>query len=443
MTEPVYSAIEKARWTRAHWMIFASTSVGFFLWGIINTLGYAFYPEYNSLIYIVIVAAAPLLGTLVLPWLSDAFIGRKHMYLLTMALYGAGSLIIALDLLFLPHNAVQMAIFLIGYGISMVGVEGEVPVGLALLAEIMPAKHRQKALIFSPNFENVGAAAAAGIAYLAYFLGSRSYTVDSLSVVFMALGGLAVALVLRLLMPESIRWLSVKGQRQKAEKELLKLGAQEDAGTQVSEVNKRLSLRSRFGVLTVWGLANYLTWGLMAFVLADYYFTGASIFLVMLAANLGASAAGMVVPAFIDKIDMRNYTMLSFAGAVLSFIPALGYVLLGLHSPLLFYAIAFENLFFITMTWFVRTIYEPELFPTQNRGLLIGSVRAIAMSAYTVSTYATSGFPEWAFVIYGMLFQGAGLAGALWWRSEGYDVRMKSLESLSATPLLKVSTSKG
>lgn len=425
--------VDKARWTRMHWMIFASTAIGFFLWGIINTLGYAFYPEYRNLLYIAVVAAAPLLGTLLLPWLSDAFMGRKRMYLLTMSLYGIGSLVIALDLLLIPKNSLQMALFLLGYAVSMVGVEGEVPVGLALLAEIMPAKHRQKALITSPNFENIGAAAAAAIAYLTYFLGGRSYAVDSLSVALMALVGLGVAIVLRLLMPESVRWLGAKGNEEKARQELLKLGAQEDPEAQLSNVKKRLSLKSRFGVLTLWSLANYLTWGLMAFVLADYYFTGAAIYLVMFAANLGASAAGLVVPIFIDKIDTKNYTLISFAGAVLSFIPALWYVVLGYHGAMAFYAIAFINLFFITMTWFVRTIYEPELFPTRNRGLLIGSVRAIAMSAYTVSTYATATFPEWAFVVYGMLFQGVGLAGALWWKAEGYDVRMKTLESLSGS----------
>ncbi|MGC8631934.1 MAG: MFS transporter [Thermoprotei archaeon] len=431
MSSDLTSVVDKARWGKAHWLIFASTAVGFFLWGIINTLGYAFYPEYNSTAYIVVVAAAPLLGDLALPWLSDAFMGRKNMYLITMSLYGTGSLIIALDLLLVPKDPLQMVIFLGGYGLSMVGVEGEVPVGLALLAEIIPIKQRQKALVLSPNFENLGAAAAAAIAYATYFLGNRSYAVDSLSVVFMAIGGLLVALVLRLLMPESIRWLGVKGREEDARRELTKVEKAGEVEVNVEGVNQALGRGPRFLVLTAWSLANYLTWGLMAFVLADYYFTGSAIFLVMLAANLGASAAGLIVPLFIDKIDTRNYALVSFAGAVLSFIPALAYVLFGFHDAMLFYGIAFTNLFFITLTWFVRTIYEPVLFQTARRGFMIGAVRAVAMSAYTVSTYATSAFPEWAFVVYGILLQGLGLGAALWWKVRGYDVRFKSLESLS------------
>jgi hypothetical protein len=98
------SRVDRAKWGRAHWLIFASTSIGFFLWGIINTLGYAFYPEYESVAYIVVVAATPLIGDLLLSWLSDRILGRKRTYLITMSLYGVGSLIIVLDLLLVPKG---------------------------------------------------------------------------------------------------------------------------------------------------------------------------------------------------------------------------------------------------------------------------------------------------------------------------------------------------
>jgi hypothetical protein len=57
-----------------------------------------------------------------------------------MSLYGIGSAIIVLDLLLLKPGLRQMIIFLAAYAISMIGIEGEVPVGLALLAEIMPVR---------------------------------------------------------------------------------------------------------------------------------------------------------------------------------------------------------------------------------------------------------------------------------------------------------------
>lgn len=434
MPEDLGGLIDRARWGRAHTLIFASTAVGFFIWGIINALAYSVYPSYNNIYYIVVVAAAPLLGDLILSWLSDRSLGRKSMYIITMSLYGVGSAIIALDLLMLKPGTWQMIIFLAAYALSMIGVEGEVPVGLALLAEIMPVKWRQKSLIISPNFENIGAAVGAAAIYLAYFLGPHAPVVDALSIVGIAMGGLIAAIVIRLMMPESIRWLTTKGLASAARKEAERANFTEDPDVKVEDVNNRLGMKSRFLVLTSWSIANYLTWSLMAFVLADYYFKPPQLYLVMFYANLGASMAGLVVPLFIERINTKSYSLLSFALASLSFIPVLLYIALGLNNATIFYALTFSNLFFITFTWFARTIYEPLLFPTDRRAFMVGSVRAVAMTAYTASTYVTYSFSELDFALYGLAMELIGLAGALWWTLKGYDVRMKSTDSLSAMP---------
>lgn len=444
MGDDLLSRLDRARWSRAHWLIFASTAIGFFLWGIINTMGYAFFPTYSSVAYIVTVAATPLLGDLILSRISDRRLGRKSTYIITMGLYALGIMIDAAALLLMRRGLAQEATFLAGYGLAMFGVEGEVPIGLALLAEVSPVKHRQRVLILSPNFENIGAAAAAALAFAIANMdpsghGMSPFTVATLAIAGMAAAGLVAAVVLRALMPESIRWLTARGLEERARREASRLTASGEDNVSISNRgSRRLSLRSRFGFLTVWALANYLTWGLMAFVLADYYLHGSQIYLDMLFANLGASAAA-VAALFLDRMDSRNFVLLAFSAATASFAPILAYTLLGLSSPALFYGLTFLNLFFITFTWWVRTIHEPLLFPTEDRAFMIGSVRAIAMAAYTASTYITFGANEWAFALYGMAWQAVGLASAALWRRDGFDVRLRSLDAISApAPRVKV-----
>ncbi len=429
MSENLIRKIDLAKWGKMHWYIFFSTSIGFFLWGIINTLGYAFFPTYQNIYYLIVIAAIPLLGDLILSRISDRIMGRKKTYIITMGLYGLGSLIIVLDLLFIK-GLLQMVLFLLGYGISMFGVEGENPIGLSLLAELTPVKYREKILVLSPNFENIGAAIAAAIALSVYFM-KNSFIIMGISIAIMAIIGLIIAIMLRLLMPESIRWLTAKGKIKDAEKEISKITTSQELNVKENFLSSNIGLKKRFLILTIWALANYLTWSLMAFVLADFYFKGSSLIEVILWANLGASFAGLLIGPIIDKIDMRKYTFISFLTATISFLPILAYTIFNFKSLYLFYSLTFINLFFITMTWFVRTIYEPTLFPTTNRAFYIGIVRAIAMTTYTISTYLTSSLPLWGFAIYGMGFQGLGLIASVYWIKRGEDVRYKSLDVLS------------
>ena len=36
--------VERAKWGGAHWLIFASTSIGYFIWGLVTALGFLSYP---------------------------------------------------------------------------------------------------------------------------------------------------------------------------------------------------------------------------------------------------------------------------------------------------------------------------------------------------------------------------------------------------------------
>ncbi len=432
------SAIDRARWGSAHWLIFASVSIGYFLWGIIGSLAYILFPEYSYLwYYIVTVAAIPLAGDLILTFISDRILGRKSAYLMTMSLYGAGTLLAIAALLLLPPKTIaQMSVFLLGYAISMLGVEGEVPIGLALLAETTPAKDRPRALVLGPNFENIGAAVAAGVALLTFSL-KGSYILNTLTAAILALAGVAVAIALRLKMPESARWLVAKGRTSEAESSLRQLVGSGFSGAEVRDVSPTVGLWARFGLLAAWALANYISWSAMAFLFEDVYFTGAAVYLVMMMANLGASVAGFVAMPLIERMSTKGYTLLSFSTAVASFIPIVAALVMRAVTLPIMSALAFENLFFITFTWFVRTIYEPSLLPTNRRAFLIGVVRSVAISSYSVLAYFSTIMTPLQFVSVSLGLQLAGLIGAGLWHRYGYEVKGATLESVSAPVPLK------
>jgi len=55
--------VERAKRGMAHWLMFASTSIGFFIWGLIMTLGFLAYPQFHSFTTWWLSRSSPSLGT--------------------------------------------------------------------------------------------------------------------------------------------------------------------------------------------------------------------------------------------------------------------------------------------------------------------------------------------------------------------------------------------
>jgi MFS family permease len=413
--------LDGARWGRSHWLVFASTSAGFLLWGLITSLGYIVYPEFHDPVYIAVVAAMPLIGDIVLSRLSDLFVGRKRAFMVTMSLYAAGSLVVAMDVLYLSMNVV---VFLTGYAIATFAVEGEVPVSLAYLAEVTPSGLRDRALVLATNFDNIGAAVAAAIAFIAYG-SSSSYSVEALSIAVAALIALAAVAVLRSRIPESLRWLRVKGRISHAAGEI-----PTGASTETSR-GPTVGFLGRYSFLAALGISQYITYGLMAFVVADYFFTGESLNFVVLAANAAASAAGLAVPLIEERLGSIEFALLSYMGGLLAMAPI---IVWALHSPVLwaFYPLLALNMVFSEFAWATRIVYEPALFPTERRAFMVGLVRAAPIAAYSASAYLTSSLGEAQFLMYNAALWALGAAASIAWRLRGYDVSGIPLEVTGA-----------
>ena len=431
--EELAKSVDRARWSRSHSMIFASTSLGLFIWGLESDLGIFSYVALHSLAFLVAFYAMDFVGDLVVPRLSDTRLARKGAFYLTMTLMGVGLAVLAIDLA--VTNGVGLAALLAaiaGAFVAKVGIEGDVPVSLSFLAENTPAADREFSLIMAPNFNNLGSAVGGVIAMATYYL-TNSALYTAISVAAAALAALVVLVVVRVSMPESVRWLMVRGFRDRAEGEARKL-ATGQAYFEPREVTPTVGLLGRYAFLAALGVSQYITFGLMAFVIAGYYYEGLTLYWITFVATLGASVAAFPAYLLAKRMDTRNFAVLSYLGGLATMVPIVLFVLYFPTDMALFYALLFVNMIFSEFSWAVRTVLEPMLFPTEVRATMIGLVRAVPMAVYDASIYLTYSFTELQFVWYNAAFWALGAAASVAWRLVGYDVRGALLESASRRP---------
>ncbi|MQL55527.1 MFS transporter [Acidianus ambivalens] len=439
-----FSEIDFSKWTKAHWSLFSSLAVGFFMWGIIASIAPIFYPQVNQVWFLVVPIIAQLVGDLAISRLSDIRLGRKGTFFLTMGLYGTGALIIfgvsqaVVSGVISTSSPVFLPLVVLGIILGYLGIEGEVPTALSYAGETMPLSLRETMLVFLPNFDNMGAMVAAAISYLTYYL-SSSYLLELRTLGILAIVMVGFAIVMRYLTPESVRWLVKAGKREEAEKEIEKYFS----GAEVRHVTPRgvneVSLGFRYAFLSIIGVSQYLTYGLMAYTIADYYFKGIVVDEIVFIANLGASIAGIIASFLVKYIPTRKFAVFSFLGGTLTMIPIL-LLISGLvpFSLGVFYVLLLFNMAFSEFGWATRTVLEPLLMPIKSRAFYIGLIRVAPMLAYAGSLYLTSGFSSTQFVIYNLGLWALGLGGSLAWYYKGYDTNMIPIEETAGDTTYRV-----
>jgi len=427
--------VDKSRWTSLHTLMFLSLAVGFFMWGVIASLAPLIYSSINNVLFLLTPTFTTLAGNLILPFFSDNKLGRKTTFFITMSLYSAGTvlLIIAAVLAgFNTNNLANMpylALITIGIILGVLGVEGEVPVMLSYTAEMMPLKYRDQILILAPNFDNIGAMIAALIGYVTYSA-TNSFTIELLSIGLVALLGIITAIIIRLLLPESVRWLTVKGKVNEAEREAERLAGKINE-VRENKPEKKVGLGFSYLFLALIGVSQYLTYGLMAYTVADFYFSGSTLDFIVFIANLGASIAGFIAAFIINKIRTRAFAVFSYLGGTLSMIPII--LLTKDFNLVIFYGLLMINMLFSEFGWATRTIYEPVLMPNNLRAFMIGLVRIVPVTLYAISVYTISVYLQnnlSLYLLYNLILWAVGGVASVMWYFEGIDVNFVSLEEV-------------
>lgn len=393
--------LDGAGWGRSHSLVFVTLSASLFVWGVVLAVGplVITWPVVtaSSVLYVLVAAPSGLLaGNLVMGILADR-VGRKKSFIITLILSIAGlsGILLSGSVLLLV-----MSLFLTEFGFG-----GEETVSLALISELFPIKYRGMALVGSTNFANVGAMLVA----FAFIVSPFSVADEKVMIAIMAGAGLGIALISRLLIPESLRWSFIR-----------------DKGMEAAQPAARKSV---FGFVMLATIAStiILTYALLALVLGPFEFphlVGTIVFTY----NLGESVAGFAAIFIVSALSRKGFALFAFAGGFVTMLPFIAYYYIAPSSLLFFLSLLFINGAFGEFGWAARNMMQPELFTTKLRGTGIGAVRSIGYVLYIATIFLVYGFTPVEYIYYATLIWLAGLIAAAAWYVKGRETSGESLD---------------
>jgi putative MFS transporter len=364
--------------------------------------------------------------------------GRTLVFQASMIFWGAGGIACGLA----PSvTALGAARALLGFGMGM-----EFPVAQSIVSEIIPARVRGRYLALLEGFWPLGFIAAGLIAHAVLPIGGWRW-------VFLIEAAPAVLVfVVRLLVPESPRWLAVRGRMAAAEEVMQKferavsarLGDAVLPEPQPQAVEQ--AVVSRFPFLELWSgqyiRRTTMVWLLWFFALLGYY--GLTTWLGALLQEAGYSVTQSVyyatlislagVPGFftaaylIEAWGRKPACVAALIGAAVS---AWFYGTAATQTELIAWGLALQ--FFQFGMWSVLYAYTPELYPTRSRATGAGCASAIGRLGSLLGPYAVGLILPRAGQA-GVFALGAGtfLIAALNVLLLGVETRGKTLEAISA-----------
>ena len=321
-----------------------------------------------------------LLGALVFGWVAERH-GRITAMVWSIALFSVMSLVCALAW---DYNSLLAFRTMQGIGLG-----GEVPVAAVFISELARAQGRGRFVLLYEFVFPVGlvAASLAGL-----------WVVPHLGWPYMfAIGALPgfLALVLRRLLPESPRWLAVRGRLAQAEAAMAQIESETRKATGeplpapkpvVSTLDKPASLTDLFGpfylrrtlvVWVIWFCAYFVNYGLSIWLPTVYR----TVFKLPLDQSLryglitqAVGLIGTLICALaIDHVGRRPWFALSFVGAAAALAVLASTPTPTAQQVLTYMTIAY---FFVSSINIGVYLYTPELYPTRVRALAVGTATA-------------------------------------------------------------------
>lgn len=376
-----------------------------------------------------------LIGALLFGWIGERY-GRMPAMIGSIALFAVMSLVCAFAW---DYNSL-----LVFRTIQGIGLGGEVPVAAVYISELTRAKNRGRFVLLYELVFPIGlVAASTGAVWVVPNLGWQwMFYIGALPAF--------LALFLRVLLPESPRWLAVHGRQAEAEAALSVIERETEKATGqplppvqpvVSTRDQRPSWSDLFGptylrrtlvVWVIWFSAYFMNYGLVIWLSTIFR----TVFKLPLDVSLRygmivqiAGLVGTLICALtIDYVGRRPYFALSFAAAGIT----LGLLAMQINPS------AEQVLIYVTIAYFfVSTInigaylYTPELYPTRSRAIAVGTATAWLRLASMIGPTAVG------FMIVGGLssvfamFAAAGIIAAIVTGAFAIETKGRVLEEVS------------
>ena len=313
------------------------------------------------------------LGAVISGTIADR-IGRKMVFTITVLLYSLATGMCALSW---NYESLMVFRFLVGFGLG-----GELPVAATLMSEYAPSKVRGRFIVLLESFWGLGCLVAACIAYLLipHYGWQIAFVIGTLPALY--------AFVIRMKMPESVRYLISQSKVEEAKKVILMLEEKlnvksEPFDSELSEEEKGTSSAVEApGFAALWAkpyarrtIMLWLAWFGIVF---SYY--GIFMWLPSIVFKQGfevvktfeyvmimtlAQLPGYYAAAWLVDVIGRKYTLSLFllmSGVASYFFGSAG-------SPETLLAWGATMSFFNLGAWGVIYTYTPELYPTAIRAL--------------------------------------------------------------------------
>lgn len=424
--------VEESAWTSVHTWTFIAFSFGMLLEAYIyglSSVATGWYPVINSFLKSSLLAWAPIwlaIGIIFAGPMADR-VGRKTMFYVTMSLYAVGGVGILLSGTYL--------LVLLFLAMLLFAAGGEMNTIMAATHEVMPRKHRGKAMFWEVNFINVGGVLLAAVALSAAY-GQIIFQREMIGLTFIPI--LVVLAYSRWKMPESIRWLERKGKTERAAREYAKyyqqgraqaaapagapaVQAASSAATGGAMGRRRPGIPLKLFVTTAVATANAVGFGLMTYVLGPYYFPNLTADIILVA-NLVGFVVGALVATLADRLSRVGMLLYSSVG-----VAAVTYAIYLLvpqwSTSLTFFWILLVALnLFVGVNYLSEDTLKGEVWPTEHRGLLTAIPRVVSIGIIdTIAIYATSGFSLSQYTLFNALIWTLGLVGAIAWALRGIE----------------------